>query len=134
MHLTCVEMSAIVVHENMKLVDNTLNSERLSLVNTKLRTKNQRIVALILLPYNISIILKLKGDIKRRLISTFSNFFKNLWSGFKIILLLVKVDHNVYKPLTRGPRYLLIKSFFLAIGWSYLHDLSHTFLERLKLL
>ena len=38
------------------------------------------------------------------------------------------------KPLTRAPRYILIKSFFLAIGWSYLHDLSHTFLKRLKLL
>ena len=32
------------------------------------------------------------------------------------------------------PGYILIKSFFLAIGWSYLHDLSHTFLKRLKLL
>ena len=29
--------------------------------------------------------------------------------------------------LTRAPRYVLIKSFFLAIGWRYLHDLSHTF-------
>ena len=28
---------------------------------------------------------------------------------------------------------MLIKPFFLAIGWSYLHDLSHTFLKRLKL-
>ena len=33
-------MLAIVVHEN-----NTLNNERLSLVNTKLWTKNWRIVA-----------------------------------------------------------------------------------------
>ena len=38
------------------------------------------------------------------------------------------------KPLTRAPRYILIKSFFLAIGWSYPHGLSHTFLKRLKLL
>ena len=39
------------------------------------------------------------------------------------------------KPLTRAPRYILIKSFFLAIGQSYLHDLSsHTFLKSLKLL
>ena len=38
------------------------------------------------------------------------------------------------KPLTRALRYILIKPFFLAIGWSYLHDLSHTFLKRLKLL
>ena len=38
------------------------------------------------------------------------------------------------KPLTRALQYILIKPFFLAIGWSYLHDLSHTFLKRLKLL
>ena len=38
------------------------------------------------------------------------------------------------KPLTRALRYILIKPFFLAIGWSYLNDLSHTFLKRLKLL
>ena len=36
--------------------------------------------------------------------------------------------------LTRAPRYVLIKSFFLAIRWRYLHDLSPTFLKRLKLL
>ena len=36
------------------------------------------------------------------------------------------------KPLTRAPWYKLIKSFFLAIGRSYLHDLSPTFLKRLK--
>ena len=40
MHLTCAEMSAVVVHENMKLGVNTLKNERLSLVNTKLLTKN----------------------------------------------------------------------------------------------
>ena len=33
------------------------------------------------------------------------------------------------KPLTRAPRYILIKSFFLAIGQSYLHDLSHNYYE-----
>ena len=33
MHLTYVKMLAIVVHENMKFGDNTLNNERLSLVN-----------------------------------------------------------------------------------------------------
>ena len=38
------------------------------------------------------------------------------------------------KPLTRVLRYILIKPFFLAIGWSYLNDLSHAFLKRLKLL
>ena len=52
----------------------------------------------------------------------------------KIIHYFVKVEKNVYKLLTRAPRYILIKSFFLAIGWSYLHDLSQTFLKRLKLL
>ena len=31
------------------------------------------------------------------------------------------------KPLTGAPRYILIKPFFLAIGWSYLLDLSHVF-------
>ena len=69
MHLTYAKMLAIVVHENMKLGDNTLNNERLALVNTKFQPKYLRIVALILLPYNISIILKLKGHIKGRLIS-----------------------------------------------------------------
>ena len=68
MHLTYAKMLAIVVHENMKLGDNTLNNERLALVNTKFQPKYLRIVALILLPYNISIILKLKGHIKGRLI------------------------------------------------------------------
>ena len=47
-----------VVHVKMKLGDNTLNNERLTFI-----------VALILLPYNISIILKLKGRIKGRLVS-----------------------------------------------------------------
>ena len=38
------------------------------------------------------------------------------------------------KLLTRAPRYILIKAFFLAIPLSYLLDLSHAFLKRLKLL
>ena len=53
----------------MKLGDNTVNNDRPSLVMTKLPIKNYRIVALILLTYNIPIILKLKGNIKGRLIS-----------------------------------------------------------------
>ena len=65
-HLKYAKMLAIVVHENMKLGDNTLNNERLTLVNTKLLTKYVRIVALILLPYNVTKILKLKGHIKGR--------------------------------------------------------------------
>ena len=67
------------VHVKMKLGDNTLNNERLSLVKTKLAIKNWRIVALILLPYNISIKVKLKGHIKGRFISRILNFFlKNI--------------------------------------------------------
>ena len=69
----------------MKIGDNTLNNERLSLVMTKLPIKKKRIVALILLPYNISIILKIKGHIKGKLISTILYILKNLSSGLKII-------------------------------------------------
>ena len=86
MHLTYAKMLAIVVHENMKLGDNTLNNERLKVANTKFLPKYLRIVELILLPYNKSIILKLKGHMKGRLISKILNFFKNLSSGLKIIL------------------------------------------------
>ena len=39
MHLKYAKMLANVVHENMKLGDNTLNNERLSLVKTKFVTK-----------------------------------------------------------------------------------------------
>ena len=85
MHLKYAKMLAIGVHENMKLGDNTLNNERLSLVNTKFLTKYWRIQALILLPYNISIILKLRGHIKGRFISRLLNFLKNLSSDLKII-------------------------------------------------
>ena len=85
MHLTYAKKLAIVVHENMKLGDNTLNNERLALVKTKFQPKYLRIVALILLPYNISIILKLKGYIKGRLISRILIFQKNLSSGLKTI-------------------------------------------------
>ena len=72
------------VHVKMKLADNALNNERLTLVNTKFLPQHQRIVALILLPYNISIILKLKGHIKGRLISRILNLKKNLSSCLKI--------------------------------------------------
>ena len=74
MHLKYAKMLAIVVHENMKLGDNTPNNERLTLVNTKFKPKYVRIVALILLPYNKSMILKLKGHIRRRLILRILNF------------------------------------------------------------
>ena len=36
------------------------------------------------------------------------------------------------KPLTSATRYILIKSYFLAIGWSYVHDLWHTFFEKIE--
>ena len=85
MHLTYAKMLAIVVHENMKLGDNTLSNERLTLVNTKFQPKYYRIVALILQPNNISIILKLKGHIKGRLILRNLNVQKNLSSGLKTI-------------------------------------------------
>ena len=83
MHLKYAKMLAIVVHENMKLGDNTLNNKRLSLVNTKLRTKCNRIEALILQPYNTSIILELKGHIKGRLISRILSFYKKSMEQFK---------------------------------------------------
>ena len=38
MHLKYAKMLAIVVHENMKLGDNTLNNEGLSVVKTKFLT------------------------------------------------------------------------------------------------
>ena len=76
-------MLAIVAHENMKLGDNTLNNKRLSLVNTKFLTKYLRIVAIILLPYNISITLKLKGHIGGRLISRLLIFLKKSIEWFK---------------------------------------------------
>ena len=36
------------------------------------------------------------------------------------------------KPPTSATRYILIKSYFLAIGKSYVHDLSHTFFEKIE--
>ena len=101
MHLTYAKMLAIVMRENMKLGDNTLNNERLTFTNTKFLPKY----------YNMSIILKLKGHIKGRLIS------RILSSGLEIIHQFVKVDQHVQKPLTKAPRYILIKSLFLAIGF-----------------
>ena len=67
-----------------------------------------------------------------RVATTSEIFLKNLSNGLKIIRWFGKVDQNVDKPLTRVSRYILIKSFFLAIGGSYLHDLSRTFLKRLN--
>ena len=69
------------------------------------------------------IILKLKGNIKGRLISRILNFKKNLYSGLKIIRSSVKEDQNVYKTANKSASIHTNKPFFLAIGWSYLHDL-----------
>ena len=56
-----------------------------------------------LLPYKISIILKLKGHIKGRLILRILSFFKkSLLSGLKIIRLFLKVDQNVYKTANKS--------------------------------
>ena len=55
----------------------------LTFVNTKFLPRYWRIVALILLPYNISIILKLKGHIKGRLISRILFFFNKSIEWFK---------------------------------------------------
>ena len=85
MHLTYAKMLAIVMRETMKLGDNTLNNERLTFVNRTFLPKYWRTVALILLPYNISIILKLKGHIKGGLILKNLNLKKNLSSGLKTI-------------------------------------------------
>ena len=39
MHLIYAKMLAIIEHENMKLGDNTLNNERVTLVNTIFQPK-----------------------------------------------------------------------------------------------
>ena len=39
MYLEYAKLLAIVVHENMEVGDNTLNNERLSLINTKFLIK-----------------------------------------------------------------------------------------------
>ena len=43
------------------------------------------------------------------------NFFKNLSSGLKLFVNLLKQTKMFTKLLTRAPRYILIQSFFLAI-------------------
>ena len=85
MHLKYEKMLAIVVHENMKLGDNTLNNEWLSLVNTKLW---QNISELLPLFYCLTIYkknLKTKRSYKRKINLKNFIFFKNLSSGLKII-------------------------------------------------
>ena len=68
------------------------------------------------------------------LLAWYKNGHRTLSCFWHTRLTHVKVDQNFQNALTKAPRYILIKSFFLAIGWRYLHGLSHTFLKRLKLL
>ena len=89
----------------MKLGDNTLNNERLSLVMTKLPTKKLMNCS----PYfttlqNInnleakrSITYKRKVNVKNPVF-----FKKNLSSGLKIIRQFVKENHNVYKTANKS--------------------------------
>ena len=57
-------MLGIVVYKNMKLEDNTLNNERLSLLNRKFATKKSELQSLFnCLNYKLSIILKLFWEI-----------------------------------------------------------------------
>ena len=68
---------------------------------------------------NISIILKLKGLLKRRLILRILNLLQNLSSSLKIIRWFVKVDRNVSNTADKSASTdILIKSCFLAIGSS----------------
>ena len=63
-----------------KLESKPLNNDRLSLVKTKLPIKKiSTVVALILLPFNITIILRLKGLLKRRLIGSISRIFLKIY-------------------------------------------------------
>ena len=110
MDLAYAKMLAIVMCENMKFADDTLNNDRLTFVNTKLLPKYWRIVALILLPYTISIILKLKGHIRGRLISR----------------------PKCSKTANKSASIHTNKSFFLAIGCSYLHGLFKHVFKRIE--
>ena len=67
MHLIYGKMLAIVVYENMKLGDNT-PPEKWEAFTCKHKISDKKLanVAVILLPYKISIILKPKRHIKRR--------------------------------------------------------------------
>ena len=51
MHLKYAKMLVIVVHKNMELGDNTLNNERLSLVNTKFVKKYCEILIILVSLY-----------------------------------------------------------------------------------
>ena len=74
--------------------------------------------------------LKTKRALKRKVNLKNLKFIKKPIERFN----LLKKIKMFTEPLTRALRSILIKHFFLAIGWGYLHDLSHTLLKRLKLL
>ena len=84
------------------------------------------------LPYTNN--LETKKSYKRKVnLKNITFFKKKIYRAVeKNIRWFVEVDQNVYKQITRAPRYILIQSFFLAIGWSYLHDLSQTFFKKIE--
>ena len=63
------------------------------------------------------------------------NFKKKICQAVpKLFAYLFEETKMFTKPLIRAPKNILIKSFFLAIGYSSRYDLSHTFLKRLELI
>ena len=76
--LVCIKVEALGIFVLLSLTIETWGNKESFLADV------QAIVALILLPYNISIILRLNGLLKRRLTSRIS-LKKNLSSGLKII-------------------------------------------------
>ena len=80
--------------------------------------------------------LETKRSYKRKVNLKTLKFLKNLSSGSKLIGLFAKADRNVCKTANKSAsihaNQILLSSNRLAIG--YLHNLSHTFLKRLKLL
>ena len=85
MQLKYSKMLGIVLHENMKLEDNTLSNKRLSSCKHPIFDKILVNCSPYFAAYNTSMILKLKGHIKGRLILKILNFKKNLSSGLKTI-------------------------------------------------
>ena len=100
--------------ENETLETIPLNNEGLSLVKIKFPMKNYRIVAL-----NFTALQYINPQRSPK--KTFNlrkfNFLKNLSSSW---IISFKYTNMFTKSLTRVLRYILIKSSFLAIGWSYL--------------
>ena len=74
--------------------------------------------------------LETKRSYKRKVNLKNLNFLKNLSTGLKIIRQIVKEDQNVYKTAKKRASIHTNQTLFS----SNLHDFSHTFLKRLKLL